>query len=145
LSFQQLLTETFPHYLFTFFFQAQWSMVMEDLFRDNKPLSMYKQPSNLYDFKKKVISAMRSRYQKITGRGTHSGNVMTGDEDVSVVDRLAVKMYSEILAVQDKHEAVRREAELWKAQKRLHPTFWCPLPLLMLPVWKHKSDCSSHS
>ena len=72
--------------------------MIADLFRDNKPLSMYKKPSNLCDFKKKVLSSMKSRYQKVTGRGTHSGDVVTGDEDVSVVDCLTVKMYSEMMS-----------------------------------------------
>jgi hypothetical protein len=39
---------------------------MDDLFLDNKPLSYFKRPSNLYDFKKKVLSAMKSRYYYAT-------------------------------------------------------------------------------
>ncbi len=76
--------------LLILFLKAQWSLVIEDLFLDNKPLSMFKKPTNLYDFKKKVLSAMKSRYLKVTSRGTHSGDVVSGDEDVSAGDRLAV-------------------------------------------------------
>jgi hypothetical protein len=69
---------------------------MDDLFLDNKPLSCFKRPSNLYDFKKKVLSAMKLRYHKVTGRVPHSGDVVSGDEDVSAVDSLVVKLSSEI-------------------------------------------------
>jgi hypothetical protein len=92
--------------------------VIEDLFLDNKPLSMFKKPPNLYDFKKKVLSAMNLRYLKVTGCGMHSGDVVSGDEDVSVVDHLVVKLFAEMQLVLDKEEAARCEAEMWKAQKK---------------------------
>jgi hypothetical protein len=47
---------------------------VDDLFLDNKPLSMFLKPTHTYDFRKKVISAMKSRYLKVTGCGTHSGD-----------------------------------------------------------------------
>jgi hypothetical protein len=90
---------------------------MDDLFLDNKPLSYFKRPSNLYDFKKKVLSAMKSRYRKVTACGSHSGDVVSGDEDVSVVDSLAVTLSMEMQSALDKQEAARREAELLKARK----------------------------
>jgi hypothetical protein len=65
---------------------------MDDLFLDNKPLSCFKRLSNLYNFKKKVLSAMKLRYSKVTGHGSHSDNVVSGDEDVSAVDSLTVKL-----------------------------------------------------
>ncbi len=80
---------------------------MDDLFLDNKPLSYFKRPSNLYDFMKKVLSAMKSRYRKVTDRGTHSGDAVSGDEDVSVVDSLAVKLFTELTMAVDKEEAKR--------------------------------------
>jgi hypothetical protein len=89
---------------------------MDDLFLDNKPLSYFKRPSNLYDFKKKV-SAMKSRYRKVTARGSHSDNVVSGGEDVSAVDSLAVTLSMEMQSALDKQEAARREAELLKARK----------------------------
>ncbi len=90
---------------------------MDDLFLNNKPLSYFKRPSNLYDFKKKVLSAMKSRYRKVTARGSHSDNVVSGDEDVSAVDSLAVTLSLEMQLALDKQEAARREAEILKARK----------------------------
>jgi hypothetical protein len=46
---------------------------------------------NVYDFKKKVLSTMKPRYQSVTSHGTHS-NDATGDEEVLAVDGLAVKL-----------------------------------------------------
>jgi hypothetical protein len=101
--------------------------VVTDLFDDNKLLSMFKRPANVYDFKKKVLSAMKARYLRVTSRGSHSVDV-DGDEDVSMVDRLAVKMQTEMTEVQDKEEATRREAELWKAQKKAVSNILVPPP-----------------
>ncbi len=72
------------------------------MFLDNKPLSMFKKPSHTYDFRKKVISAMKLRYLKVTGHRTHSGDPLTDNEDISAVDHLAVKLYQEIQLAIDK-------------------------------------------
>jgi hypothetical protein len=85
---------------------------MEDLFLDNKPLSMFKKPSNLYDLKKKVLLAMKSRYLNMTGHGMHSGDVVSGDEDVSAVECLVVKLFMEMQLALDEEEAARHEAEM---------------------------------
>jgi hypothetical protein len=110
------------------FFQAQWGLVMDDLFLDNKPLLYFKRPSNLYHFKKKVLLAMKSRYRKITNRGTHSGDTVRGDEDVSAVDSLAVKLSSEMQSAFDREEAKHREAEMWKEQKKAVSNILVPPP-----------------
>ncbi len=102
--------------------------MIEDLFLDNKPLSMFKKPSNLYDFKKKVPSVMKLRYIKVTGHGTHSGDVVSGDQDVSAVDHLAVKLFMEMTLVFDKEEAACHEAELRKAQKKSLSNILVPPP-----------------
>jgi hypothetical protein len=70
-----------------------------------------------YGFKKKVLLAMKSRYRKITGRRVHSGDVVSGDEDVSAVDSLAVKLSSEMQSALDKQEAAHQEVEVLKARK----------------------------
>jgi hypothetical protein len=59
-----------------FIHQAQWGLVMVDLFLNYKLLSFFKRPSNMYDLKKKVLLAMKSRYRKVTDRGAHSDNVV---------------------------------------------------------------------
>jgi hypothetical protein len=71
---------------------------------------------------------MKSRYRKVTDRGSHSGDAVSGDEDVSVVDSLAVKLFTELTMAVDKEEAKRREAELWKAQKKTVSNILVPPP-----------------
>jgi hypothetical protein len=67
----------------------------------NKPLSCFKRPANLYNFKKKVLLAMKSRYHKVTERGMYSGDAVLGDKDVSAVDSLAVKLVLEMQSALD--------------------------------------------
>ena len=64
----------------------------------------------------------------MTDRGSHSGDAVSGDEDVSVVDTLAVKLFCEMQEMVDKHEAARREAELWKAKKKSVSNILVPPP-----------------
>jgi hypothetical protein len=68
-------------------------------------------------FRKKVILAMKSSYLKVMGHGTHSGDPLTGNKDISAVDHLAVKLYQEMQLAIDKDEAACHEAAMWKAQK----------------------------
>jgi hypothetical protein len=78
---------------------------------------MFKKPAHACDFRKRVISAMKSRYLKVMGCGTHSGDALTGNKDISAVDCLGVKLYQEMQLAIDKEEAARHEAAMWKAQK----------------------------
>ena len=94
---------------------------------------MFKKPAHTYDFRKKVISAMKLRYLKVTGHRTHSGDPLTDNEDISVVDRLAVKLYQEMQLAIDKEEAARREAAMWKAQKQAVSNILVPPPNPDLP------------
>jgi hypothetical protein len=64
--------------------------------------AVFKKPLHTYDFRKKVISAMKLRYLKVTGHRTHSGDPLTDNEDISAVDHLAVKLYQEIQLAIDK-------------------------------------------
>jgi hypothetical protein len=103
------------------------------LFLDNKPLLMFKKPAHAYDFRKKVISAMKSRYLKVTGRGMHSGDALSGNKDISAVDCLVVKLYQEMQLAIDKEEAACHEAAVWKAQKQAVSNILVPPPKLDLP------------
>jgi len=76
---------------------------------------------------------MKSRYLKVTGRGMHSGDPMTGSEDISAVDHLAVKLYQEMQLAIDRDEAARREAAMWKAQKQAVSNILVPPPNPDLP------------
>jgi hypothetical protein len=94
---------------------------------------MFKKPAHTYDSRKKVILAMKSRYLKVTGRGTHSGDALSGSEDISVVDCLAVKLYQEMQLAIDRDEAARHEAAMWKAQKQAVSNILVPPPNPDLP------------
>jgi hypothetical protein len=58
-------------------FVSQQQTVVDVL--NNKLLSMFQKPAHAYGFRKNVISVMKSRYLKVTGRGTHSGDVVSGN------------------------------------------------------------------
>jgi len=81
-----------------------------------------------YDFRKKAILAMKSRYLKVTGCGTHSGDPLTGSKDISAVDCLVVKLYQEMQLAIDKDEAAHHEAAMWKAQKQAVSNILVPPP-----------------
>jgi hypothetical protein len=69
------------------------------LVSQQQALLMFKKPSHLYNFKEKVLLAMKLRYLMVTGCGMLSGNVVSGNEDVPVVDHLAVKLFQEMQLV----------------------------------------------
>ena len=66
---------------------------MDLLFKAGAACEKYKRPKNTYDFKNKVLSAMKVRYDRTTGPGTHSSSDNPGDhEDVLPVDEIAVRL-----------------------------------------------------
>jgi hypothetical protein len=100
---------------------------------------MFKKPSHMYDFRKKIISAMKLRYLKVTGHGTHSGDVVPDNKDVSAVDHLVVKLYQEMQLAIDKEEAACHEAAMWKAQKQAVSNILVPIPNPDLPSAPHNN------
>jgi len=76
---------------------------------------------------------MKSRYLKVTGRGMHSRDPLTGNEDISAVDRLVVKLCQEMQLAIDKDEAAHGKAAMWKAQKQAVSNILVPPPNLDLP------------
>ncbi len=107
--------------------------VLSNLFDKNQPLSSFFRPVNAYDFKKKVLSDMKVRCQRVTSHGTHPNNA-AGDKDVLVVDRLALKLQTEMTELNDREEASHQEAEIWKAQKKAVLNALVPLPQPDIPV-----------
>ena len=83
---------------------------MDLLFKAGAACEKYKRPKNTYDFKNKVLSAMKVRYDRTTGPGTHSSSDNPGDhEDVLPVDEVAVRLYVEYQEAVDIQEALRRD------------------------------------
>jgi hypothetical protein len=75
----------------------------------------YKKPSNKYDFKKKIMAAMKRRHDKVSAPGAHSSSSNPEDyETPSAVDKLAEKLYKEYKEITDKKEALRRDTEALK-------------------------------
>jgi hypothetical protein len=63
----------------------------------------------------------------MTGRGMHFWDVLSGNEDVSVVDCLLVKMYQKMKSATEEegaHFIVRLQCERHRRSKC--PTFLCP-------------------
>jgi len=59
--------------------------------------------------------------------------VVSGNEDVSVVDHLALKLYQEMQLAIDKEEAACHEAAMWKMQKQVVSNILVPPANLDLP------------
>ena len=76
---------------------------------------------------------MKSRYLKVTGCGTHSGDPLTGSKDISAVDCLAVKLYQEMRLAIDRDKAAHHEAAMWTAQKQAVSNILVPPPNPDLP------------
>jgi hypothetical protein len=50
----------------------------------------------VYDFKTKVLKAMKVRYERVSGPGSHSNSRNPTDhEDLLVVDELSVRLFVE--------------------------------------------------
>jgi hypothetical protein len=94
---------------------------------------MFKKPTHAYDFRKKVILSMKSRYLKVMGRGMHSGEALTGNKDISEVYHLVVKLYQEMQLAIDKDEATCHDAAMWKVQKQAVSNILAPPPNPDLP------------
>jgi hypothetical protein len=47
---------------------------MDMLFKRGGACELYKHPKNTYDFKNKVMSAVKKHYERVHGPGTHSSS-----------------------------------------------------------------------
>ena len=83
---------------------------MDMLFRQGGACKLYKRPKNTYNFKNKVVSAVKKRYERVNGPGTHSSSSNPSDhEDVLVVDQLASRIFIEYQEAIDIQEALKRD------------------------------------
>jgi hypothetical protein len=99
--------------------------VADLLFRPGAACELYKRPRNTYDFKNKVLSAIKARY----GPGTHSSSNNPNDhEDLLEVDKLSVHLYVEYQEAVDNQEALRRDNLLEKENIQNASNFLAPNP-----------------
>ena len=83
---------------------------MDMLFKRGGACELYKRPKNTYDFKSKVMSAVKKRYDRVNGPGTHSSSGNPSDhEDVLMVDQLASRIFVEYQEAIDIQEALKRD------------------------------------
>jgi len=72
---------------------------------------------------KRVISEMKLRYLRVTSHGTHSGDVVPGNKDVSAVDHLIVKLYQEMQLAIYKRKQLAMRLPCGRHRSRLCQTF----------------------
>ncbi len=66
------------------------------LFRPGAAYELYKRPQKIYDFKSKVLSGMKARYNRVSAPCSHSSSNNPGDhEDLLQVDELSICLYIE--------------------------------------------------
>jgi hypothetical protein len=77
--------------------------------RPGAACELYKRLQKVYDFKTKVLTAMKPRHERVSGPGSHSNSHNPTDhEDLSVVDELSVCLFVEFQESVDIQEALRR-------------------------------------
>jgi hypothetical protein len=102
--------------------------VADLLFRPGAACELYKKPRNTYDVKNKVLSAIKARYERVNGPGTHSSNNPNNHEDLSEVDKLSVCLYVEYQEAVDIQEALRCNNLLEKEIIQNASNFLAPNP-----------------
>jgi hypothetical protein len=94
--------------LFPFFVQPPWTQVADMLFKRGAAREQYKQPQKIYDFKNKVVSAMKAHYERVSAPGSHSTSNDPGDhEDLLELDQLCLRLYGEYQKALDIQEAIK--------------------------------------
>ena len=100
------------------------------LFRPGAARELYKRPRNTYDFKNKVLSAIKAiRNDRVNGPGTHSSSNNPNDnENLLEVDKLSMRLYVEYQEVVDIQEALRCDNLLEKENIQNATNFLAPTP-----------------
>jgi hypothetical protein len=103
--------------------------VADLLFRPGAACELYKRPQKVYDFKSKVMSAMKAHYERVSGPCSHSNSHNPSDhEDLSVVDELSVRLFMEFQESVDIQEAIRCDNLLEKENVNNASQFLAPNP-----------------
>ncbi len=77
------------------------------LFRPGAACELYMRPQKVYDFKSKVMSGMKARYESVSCPCSHSNSRNPSDhEDLSEVDELSVCLFMEFQESVDIQEAL---------------------------------------
>jgi hypothetical protein len=96
--------------LFFTFVQLPWTQVADKLFKWGTAWEQYKWPQKIYDFKNKVVSAMKAHYERASAPGSHSTSNDPGDhEDLSELDQLCLRLFAEFQEALEIQEAIKRD------------------------------------
>ena len=99
------------------------------VFKRGAACELYKRPQKVYDFKNKVVSAMKHHYERVSAPGSHSSSNDPGDhEDLSELDQLCVRLYLEYQEALDIQEAIKRDNLLDKENVANATQFLAPNP-----------------
>jgi hypothetical protein len=80
--------------------------------------------AKVFTLRDKVLKSISSQAEAVLKKGSHSSSLEPNDfENVSVVDKLAVKLFQERQAYVDRVEAEKAEAALQQQKKKICPTF----------------------
>jgi len=103
--------------------------VADLLFRLEAACELYKRPRNTYDFKNKVLLAIKARYERVNSPGTlSSSNIPNNHEGFLEVDKLSVHLYVEYQEAVDIQEAFRCDILLEKENIQNASNFLAPNP-----------------
>jgi hypothetical protein len=103
--------------------------VADLLFRPGAACELYKRLQKVYDFKTKVLSAMKVWYERVSGPCSHSTSGNPSDhEDLSAVDELSVHLYVEFQEAVDIQEALRHDKLLEKENINNASKYLAPNP-----------------
>jgi len=99
------------------------------VFKRGAACELYKRPQKVYDFKNKVVSAMKHHYERVSAPGSHSSSNDPGDhEDLSELDQMCVRLYQEYQEALDILEAIKRDNLLDKENVANATQFLAPNP-----------------
>jgi hypothetical protein len=99
------------------------------LFKRGAVCEQYKRPQKIYDFKNKVVSAMKAHYERVSAPGSHSTSNDPGDhEDLSEMDQLCMRLYVEYQEALDIQEAIKCNNLLDKENVTNASQFLAPNP-----------------
>ncbi len=107
---------------------------MDRFFGPGNPGALFKRPANVYNFHDTVMASVAFRSEQVTKPGAHSSSANNEDfEDVSLVDKLAIRIHQEAQEHSLREEASKLQDLALKKRRRMLLTSWL---LLQHLYWK---------
>ncbi len=107
-----------------------WNAVSNRFFGPGNPGHHFKRLAKVFNLRDKVMKAITFRAEAIVMPGSHSSSSNPGDfEDISFVDKLAVKLYRDRQMWVDQVEAEKLQAAVEKEKKKMFLIFLYLPPL----------------